>query len=98
MPRFCSTMKAVASNVPGRRRAKSDSHHGLPVVETDRDSLERTDFAAFRPLSDLPLRMTAHVVYTAIVALAPATTSATLVADVIRGWLGFGGLLMSDDI
>jgi len=88
----------VVKHIPGHGRAKSDSHHGLPVVETDRDTLERTDFAAFRPLSDLPLGMTAHVVYTAIDALAPATTSATLVADVIRGWLGFGGLLMSDDI
>jgi len=57
-----------------------------------------TDFAAFRPLFDLPLGMTAHVVYTAIDALAPATTSVTLVRDVIRDWLGFRGLLMSDDI
>jgi len=49
-------------------------------------------------LSDLPLGMTAHVVYTAIDPIAPATTSVTLVRDVIRGWLGFAGLLMSDDI
>jgi len=60
--------------------------------------LRRTDFAAFRPLADLPLGMTAHVVYTAIDPIAPATTSVTLVRDVIRGWLGFAGLLMSDDI
>jgi beta-N-acetylhexosaminidase len=57
-----------------------------------------TDFAAFRPLGDLPLAMTAHVVYSAIDPIAPATTSVTLVRDVIRGWLGFRGLLMSDDI
>jgi beta-N-acetylhexosaminidase len=57
-----------------------------------------TDFAAFRPLFDLPLGMTAHVVYTAVDRLAPATTSVTLVRDVIRSWLGFRGLLMSDDI
>jgi beta-N-acetylhexosaminidase len=88
----------VVKHIPGHGRAKSDSHHRLPVVETDRAILEGTDFAAFRPLSDLPLGMTAHVVYTAIDALAPATTSATLVANVIRGWLGFDGLLMSDDI
>jgi beta-N-acetylhexosaminidase len=88
----------VLKHIPGHGRAKSDSHHRLPVVETDRATLESTDFAAFRPLSDLPLGMTAHVVYTAIDALAPATTSATLIANVIRGWLRFGGLLMSDDI
>src|SRR5438067_7050293 len=88
----------VVKHIPGHGRAKSDSHHGLPVVETDRDTLERTAFAAFRPRSALPRGMTAPVVHTAIDALAPATTSATLVADVIRGWLGFGGLLMSDDI
>src|SRR4029453_10134407 len=70
----------------------------LPVVETDDTTLERTDFAAFRPLPDLPLAMTAHVVYTAIDPIAPATTSVTLVRDVIGGRLGFCGLLMSDDI
>jgi len=88
----------VVKHIPGHGRARSDSHHRLPIVETDRATLERTDFAAFRPLSDLPLGMTAHVVYTAIDALVPATTSATVVAGVIRRWLGFGGLLMSDDI
>jgi beta-N-acetylhexosaminidase len=88
----------VVKHIPGHGRAKSDSHYRLPVVETDRATLENSDFAAFRPLSDLPLGMTAHVVYTAIDALAPATTSATLIADVIRGWIRFGGLLMSDDI
>ena len=67
-------------------------------TETDRATLEATDFAAFRPLADLPMAMTAHVVFTALDALAPATTSATLVAEVIRNWIGFGGLLMSDDI
>jgi beta-N-acetylhexosaminidase len=88
----------VLKHIPGHGRATADSHHGLPVVETDDATLERTDFAAFRPLNDLPLGMTAHVVYTAIDAIAPATTSVTLVRDVIRGRLGFRGLLMSDDI
>ena len=68
------------------------------MVETDRATLMATDFAAFRSLCDLPLGMTAHVVYTAIDPIAPATTSVTLVRDVIRDWLGFRGLLMSDDI
>src|SRR5215469_10864074 len=76
----------------------ADSHGALPIVQTDRETLRTTDFAAFRPLSDLPLGMTAHIVYTAIDPIAPATTSVTLVRDVIRDWLGFRGLLMSDDI
>jgi len=88
----------VLKHLPGHGRATADSHHGLPVVETDDATLERTDFAAFRPLNDLPLGMTAHVVYTAIDPIAPATTSVTLVRDVIRGRLGFRGLLMGDDI
>jgi beta-N-acetylhexosaminidase len=88
----------VLKHIPGHGRATADSHHALPVVETDQDTLRKSDFAAFRPLSDLPLGMTAHVVYTAIDPIAPATTSVTLVRDVIRGWLGFAGLLMSDDI
>lgn len=88
----------VLKHIPGHGRATIDSHGGLPFVETDRSSLEATDFAAFRPLADLPLGMTAHVVYTAIDHLAPATTSVTVIRDVIRGGLNFSGLLMSDDI
>jgi len=88
----------VLKHIPGHGRATADSHSALPIVETDRETLRTTDFAAFRPLSDLPLGMTAHIVYTAIDPIAPATTSVTLVRDVIRDWLGFRGLLMSDDI
>ena len=88
----------VLKHIPGHGRATVDSHTGLPVVETDRATLEATDFAAFRPLAELPLGMTAHVVYAAIDHLAPATTSVTVIRDVIRGGLNFSGLLMSDDI
>ena len=88
----------VLKHIPGHGRATKDSHGELPIVETDRSALQATDFAAFRPLADLPLGMTAHVLYRAIDPLAPATTSATVVRDVIRDWLGFSGLLMSDDI
>src|SRR5438128_5453506 len=88
----------VLKHIPGHGRATADSHRALPSVETDRETLRTTDFAAFRPLFDLPLGMTAHIVYTAIDPIAPATTSVTLVRDVIRDWLGFRGLLMSDDI
>jgi beta-N-acetylhexosaminidase len=88
----------VLKHLPGHGRATADSHRHLPVVSTDRATLEATDFAAFRPLNALPLGMTAHVVFTAFDPLAPATTSATIVQDVIRDSIGFRGLLMSDDV
>lgn len=88
----------VLKHIPGHGRATADSHHLLPVVETSRAELERTDFAAFRPLADLPMAMTAHVVFSAIDAAQPATTSARMIGDVIRGVIGFQGLLMSDDL
>jgi beta-N-acetylhexosaminidase len=88
----------ILKHLPGHGRATADSHHKLPVVETPRATLEATDFAAFRPLAGLPLGMTAHVVFSAIDAIAPATTSVTMVQEVIRGFIGFRGLLMSDDV
>jgi beta-N-acetylhexosaminidase len=88
----------VLKHLPGHGRASQDSHLRLPVVDTDRATLEATDFAAFRPLANLPLGMTAHVVFSAIDPIAPATTSVTMVQEVIRGFIGFQGLLMSDDV
>jgi beta-N-acetylhexosaminidase len=88
----------VLKHLPGHGRASADSHKALPVVDTPRDVLEKTDFAAFKPLSGLPLGMTAHVVFSAIDPRAPATTSVTMVQQVIRGSIGFTGLLMSDDV
>jgi beta-N-acetylhexosaminidase len=88
----------VVKHIPGHGRATADSHRKLPVVTAERAALETSDFAAFRPLAGLPLAMTAHVVFTAIDPIAPATTSAAIVHDVIRGSIGFQGLLMSDDL
>jgi beta-N-acetylhexosaminidase len=88
----------VLKHIPGHGRATADSHERLPVVKTPRAELEPRDFAAFQPLCRLPMAMTAHVVFSAIDPLAPATTSVTMVREVIRGFIGFQGLLMSDDI
>jgi beta-N-acetylhexosaminidase len=88
----------VLKHIPGHGRARADSHERLPVVKATREELEPRDFAAFQPLSRLPMAMTAHVVFSDIDPLAPATTSATMVREVIRGFIGFKGLLMSDDI
>ena len=88
----------VLKHIPGHGRATADTHFKLPTVDAPRSELERTDFAAFKPLSDLPMAMTAHVVFSAFDPAHPATTSATMIADVIRGAIGFQGLLMSDDV
>jgi beta-N-acetylhexosaminidase len=88
----------VLKHIPGHGRATADSHIGLPTVDTSAAELTVTDFAAFKPLSDLPMAMTAHVVFSALDAAKPATTSATIINQVIRGTIGFQGLLMSDDV
>ena len=88
----------VLKHIPGHGRATADTHFRLPVVDTPRAELERVDFAAFQPLADLPMAMTAHVVFSALDPAHPATTSATIIEQVIRGVIGFQGLLMSDDV
>jgi beta-N-acetylhexosaminidase len=88
----------VLKHIPGHGRATADTHFRLPVVDTPASELQRTDFAAFQPLADLPMAMTAHVVFSALDPAQPATTSATIIEQVIRGSIGFQGLLMSDDV
>jgi beta-N-acetylhexosaminidase len=88
----------VIKHVPGHGRATADSHLELPVVTASRADLERTDFAAFRACADLPAAMTAHVVYAAIDPAQSASTSPRVIADIVRGAIGFDGLLMSDDL
>src|SRR5215467_1267764 len=88
----------VIKHMPGHGRATADSHDQLPVVTADRETLEATDFAAFVPLAAAPFGMTAHVVFTALDPGLPATTSPTMITEVIRGFIGFSGALMSDDV
>lgn len=88
----------VLKHIPGHGRATADTHFSLPVVDTSMEELERSDFAAFRALADLPMAMTAHVVFSALDPAQPATTSATIIREVIRTLIGFQGLLMSDDV
>ena len=87
----------VMKHIPGHGRAFSDSHLELPRVDTPLGELRQHDFAPFKALADLPMAMTAHVVYSAIDPAAPATTSRKVVADIVRGEIGFDGLLISDD-
>jgi beta-N-acetylhexosaminidase len=88
----------VIKHLPGHGRSRSDSHLELPVVEAPYEALTAQDFAPFRACSDMPLGMTAHVVYAAIDPRRPATTSRKVVGPVIRQDIGFDGLLMSDDL
>jgi beta-N-acetylhexosaminidase len=88
----------VVKHIPGHGRAMADSHLELPKVSASAAELSRTDFEPFRRLSDLPLAMTAHVIYEAIDPELPATISPKVVNDVIRGHIGFDGLLMTDDV
>lgn len=87
----------VIKHIPGHGRASVDSHLELPTVSADAGALAR-DFAPFRALAHLPMAMTAHIVYRAIDADRPATTSKRVIDAVIRGEIGFGGLLLSDDL
>lgn len=88
----------VIKHVPGHGRARVDSHIALPGVDTPLDILRKTDFAPFRALSHMPLMMTAHIVYSDIDAENPATLSEKLITRVVRGEIGFEGLLISDDV
>jgi beta-N-acetylhexosaminidase len=88
----------VIKHIPGHGRATADSHLALPVVTASRPDLSASDFAPFRALSHLPAAMTAHVVYSAIGSDAPASTSEIVTREIIRGEIGFDGLLLSDDL
>jgi beta-N-acetylhexosaminidase len=88
----------VIKHIPGHGRALVDSHKDLPVVDTSIADLSAHDFEPFKQLKDMPMAMTAHVIYTALDAKAPATTSKHVIDTIIRGEIGFDGLLMTDDL
>ena len=89
---------SVVKHIPGHGRATVDSHKALPRTPAPLDDLAAVDFAPFRALNDAPMAMTAHVVYEALDSAAPATISPRVIAEIIRGRIGFDGLLMSDDL
>jgi beta-N-acetylhexosaminidase len=88
----------VIKHVPGHGRATVDSHHALPRVDASLDELRRADFVPFRLLRDMPVAISAHVVYMAVDPDQPATTSRIVIEQIIRGDIGFTGLLISDDL
>jgi beta-N-acetylhexosaminidase len=88
----------VVKHTPGHGRANVDSHHACPLVGTSCEELARTDFAPFRALARMPWAMTAHIVYAAVDPAVPATLSPAVIAEIIRGDIGFDGVLVSDDL
>jgi beta-N-acetylhexosaminidase len=88
----------VMKHLPGHGRALADSHLELPVVDAPLSDLAASDFAPFIANADLPIGMSAHVVYPALDPDRPATISAEIIGEIIRGKIGFDGLLLSDDL
>jgi beta-N-acetylhexosaminidase len=88
----------VMKHIPGHGRAEADTHLELPFVDASLADLRARDFVPFSALNDLGMAMTAHVVFRAIDPERPATTSPHVIAEIIRGEIGFDGLLMSDDV
>lgn len=88
----------VIKHIPGHGRATADSHLALPVIDTSLEELRRTDFVPFQALSGMPLAMTAHVVLREVDPRRPVSVSHTVISEIIRGEIGFRGLLMCDDL
>jgi beta-N-acetylhexosaminidase len=88
----------IIKHIPGHGRATADSHLTLPRIDADRQTLETTDFAAFRAITHAPWAMVAHCVYTAFDADRPASISPVAIAEAIRGSIGYPGVLIADDI
>ena len=87
----------IIKHIPGHGRARSDSHETLPIVTEDLNLLQK-DFSPFIALKDAPMAMTAHILYSALDTQQCATLSPSIIKHIIRGIIGFTGLLMSDDI
>ncbi len=88
----------VIKHIPGHGRATADSHIRLPVIEATRSELEQTDFQTFRALAHLPLAMTGHLLMTDLDSVHNVSVSPYIISNIIRQWIGFDGLLMSDDL
>jgi len=88
----------VIKHIPGHGRAKADSHVDLPVIDAPLSDLKTTDFEPFRQLNEMPLAMTAHVIYKSFDPVQPVSTSSKAITQLIREHIGFNGFLMCDDV
>lgn len=88
----------VIKHIPGHGRAAADSHEKLPIVDVEVKLLEQTDFAPFKALNKMPAAMTGHLLFPQLDARHPVSTSSIIIRQIIRDYIGFDGLLMSDDL
>jgi beta-N-acetylhexosaminidase len=88
----------VVKHIPGHGRATADSHKALPRVSASLDDLRARDFPPFKACNRAGWGMTAHIVFEAVDPHRPATQSAKVIRDIIRGEIGFAGVLVSDDL
>lgn len=93
-----ASVAPVIKHMPGHGRAKSDSHLELPTVDASLEILKQQDFVPFVAMNNESMAMTAHIMFTQIDANLPATISPTVVKQVMRGAIGYKGLIMTDDI
>lgn len=84
-------------HMPGHGRSSVDTHKALPTVTASQAELE-WDIAPFRALNHATIGMTGHLVFTAWDAERPATQSPFVIEEIIRKRIGFGGLLLTDDL
>lgn len=88
----------VIKHIPGHGRAAVDSHHDLPMIDADVPTLQKTDFEVFKQLNQAPMAMTGHLQFNAIDAAKPSTLSKPVIEGVVRDYIDFDGLLMTDDL
>jgi len=86
----------TVKHLPGYGRASVDPHHELPVVRESEKILIQSDFLPFKLLADLPWGMTSHLLFPALDEQWPATLSEKIIGRIIRKWIGFDGLLVTD--
>ncbi|GAB4237375.1 MAG: beta-N-acetylhexosaminidase [Methyloligellaceae bacterium] len=95
---LAGSVTPVIKHIPGHGRARADSHEALPIIDVSAKVLEESDFRPFAALSGLPAAMTGHLLLTAFDRARPVSVSPSIIKEVIRERIGFGGLLMSDDV
>ncbi len=88
----------VIKHMPGHGRVKVDPHELLPFVDTDRATLEAEDFVPFRSLKDAPIAMNCHVVFRSLDSENPVSLSRKVHEEILRGAIGFEGVIFSDDL
>jgi beta-N-acetylhexosaminidase len=86
----------TVKHLPGYGRASVDPHKELPIVRENEEFLKKSDFLPFQLLADLPWGMTSHLLFPELDTKWPATLSEKIIGNIIRDWIGFDGVLVTD--